>query len=228
MSDYIPTPGLNWTQVLPVLQCTNITVPLDYENPQDRQIPLMLVKLPSNNTDPSTHKGNLVFQLGGPGAISTEALISATLGLDLFGPLRNHFDIVTVEARGIAWNHAVRCDAKYTSQQVKAYPRTEVEHRAALEFYEMMGRDCLERTGEVMHFMDSRTQARDLEEVRIALGREMINYCEFSHCLWWADADMMQMGYRGARCEAQCTRICIRTRFALWSWTGWSTTRCRR
>jgi hypothetical protein len=151
---------------------------MDYTHPNSKQIPLMLVKLPSNSTDSSTHKGNIIFQSGGPGAITTEAFVTAVSGADIFGRLREHFDLIAAEPRGIAWNYAVRCDPKYTSQQVKAYPRTEAEYLAALEFYGDMGRDCLERTGEVMHFMDSKTQARDLEGVRVALGGEPLNYCE--------------------------------------------------
>lgn len=171
-------PALDWSQILPALRCSNITVPLDHGTPDAERIPLMLVKLPAKETE--TYQGSLVLQFGGPGAVTTEALVSAANGVDIFGELRNHFDIVTAEPRGIAWNHAVKCDPRYGQQKVKAFPRTEQDYQKALDFYEAMGRDCLERTGDVMHFMDTLTQARDLETVRVALGGGPLNYCQYT------------------------------------------------
>lgn len=202
------------TQETSMLKCTNISVPLDYSNVDGEHIPLLLVKLPANDTD--THRGSLVWQLGGPGVITLNALINAvTGGLDSFGELRNFFDIVVAEPRGIGLNHPVKCDPQYSQQKMKSYPRTEQEFLESLSFYEAMGEDCLARTGDVMHHMDTLTQARDLEATRTALGDEKLNYCSYAIATKGFSADSIQMDSPGAPCEAQFTHTSFRTTSAL-------------
>lgn len=193
------------------LRCTNISVPLDYNDADGEHIPLLLAKLPANDTD--TYKGSLVWQLGGPGAITTSALVyAAEGGPDSFGELRNFFDIVVAEPRGIGLNYPVKCDPKLIEQQkAKSYPRTEQDWTEYMSFFETMGQDCLARTGKVMEHMDTLTQAMDLEAVRIALGDEKLNYCSSTIGTAAFSTDSIQMDCPGAPCEANSTRTTFRT-----------------
>lgn len=176
-----------------LLQCTNITVPLNYSDPHSSMIELTLAKSPSKQ--PSMRQGTLVFQNGGPGHETTSSIISyAQLNDSRTDNLNNWFDMVVAEPRGINYNHPVMCDEKYAFARAPLYPTTEEEWKNATEFFGEWGRNCLERTGEVMKHMDTWTQARDLEAVRLAIGEGGLNYCESyvisvdetrtEHCRW--------------------------------------------
>lgn len=176
-----PLGPADWTDCPPYLstnlRCANITVPLDYDNPLDETLPLKLLKLPTNNT--SGRKGSVVWQYGGPGDPTYLDLIeTADGGKEKFGDIRNQFDIVVAEPRGVGINHPVKCDPKFGQVRPKIFPRTEDEYEEALQFYQEMGQSCLEHTGKLLYHMDTLTQAKDLEAVRVALGEGGLNYCK--------------------------------------------------
>lgn len=137
----------------------------------------MIMKLPANNT--AERKGSLVYQHGGPGDVTWTVLNdTASGGLDRFGDLRNYFDIVVAEPRGIAYNHPVLCDPQSFTERLNSFPTTEKEWNALVDAYGKLGQSCLKLTGKVLEFMDTKTQARDLEAFRIANGEGGLNYCE--------------------------------------------------
>ena len=176
----IPTNVAAWTDcptnISTLVKCLDITVPLDYDDPQGEQLNLKLINLPANNTD--ARRGSLVWQLGGPGEVTSDTVIAEAEGnISTFGELRPYFDIIVADPRGVGLNHPVKCDPKFGQTQSNFYPETEEEFQEVLKFFDEMGKDCLNRTGNVMNFMDTKTQARDLEAVRIALGEGKLNYC---------------------------------------------------
>ena len=190
------TPGAaNWTtcpsSISTNLQCADIIVPLDYDNPSDETLSLRLLKLPTNNT--SNRRGAVVWQYGGPGDVTTDALITTANGTkDQFGDLRNYFDIVVADPRGVGLNHPVKCDPKFGESKYRFYPRTEAEYEEALDFYGELGQSCLERTGKLLHHLDTLTHARDLEAVRVAIGEGPLNYCMYYHsCVIYSCATLL-------------------------------------
>lgn len=168
----------------PLLQCAQINVPLDYDRPSADLLNLTLVKLPA--AKPKQRKGTLVFQEGGPGNPSWTALqMSTNRSLNIFGSLRDDFDIVTAEPRGVAFNYPVVCDPKFAEQRISTllFPTTEREYNEIVDFWGEFGKSCLQRTGKVLEHMDTNTQAHDLEAVRLAIGEGGINYCESEYPL---------------------------------------------
>jgi pimeloyl-ACP methyl ester carboxylesterase len=90
--------------------------------------------------------GTLVLLSGGPG----QAAIPLTTGFaELVEPLRASYDIVTVDQRGTGDSGAVECDVEQVSQ-------------------------CAERLGNRRAFMNTPETARDLEDLRAALGVEQL------------------------------------------------------
>ena len=159
------------------LKCTDISVPLDYEDPTSEEVSLKLVKLPAKAE--GDRKGAIVWQLGGPGQTTTDLLVNTASNVsDVFGELRNHFDIITAEPRGISFNHAVKCDPSFGQRKPPYFPRSEEEYHEMTEYFGDMGTSCANLTGKIIHHMDTRTQARDLEKVRLALGPDKLNYCK--------------------------------------------------
>lgn len=88
-------------------QCATAQVPLDYQNPSAESIQLAVIKYPA--TDQSRRIGTLFFNPGGPGGPGTEDLPA---WFSLFPQqLKQQFDIVSFDPRGIGNSTAVECFA---------------------------------------------------------------------------------------------------------------------
>src|SRR4051812_40672112 len=87
-------------------QCAAVKVPLDYDAPHGKKIPIALVRLPA--TDQANRIGSLFLNPGGPGGSGVEFLIG--LGQQLFTPeVRARFDLIGFDPRGIAHSSQLRC-----------------------------------------------------------------------------------------------------------------------
>lgn len=121
-----------------------------------------------------------MWQYGGPGdTTASDLILAANGGFDNFAEIRHSFDIVVADPRGVGINSAIKCDPKFGEVKQKFYPRSEDEYKEAIEFYRELGQSCLDRTGNLLHHLDTLTQAKDLEAVRLAIGEGALNYCEF-------------------------------------------------
>lgn len=85
------------------LQCTAVTVPLDYAKPGRGTIDLALARYRSTSDRP---RGSLVLNFGGPGGEGVGRL--ALAGKD-FMPLAEGYDVVTFDPRGVGRSSPVTC-----------------------------------------------------------------------------------------------------------------------
>lgn len=200
------------------LRCTIITVPLDHEDPEcEETLDLTLVKLPARNS--GARKGSLIWQYGGPGEDTTKkALVPAAESEQLtLGDVQLYFDIITADPRGVGMNHPVTCDP-LGDETFSYFPKTEEEYTNTLSQFEVFGKSCINQTGNVIHFMDTLTQARDLEIARLAIGEGPLNYClstslPFMILFYHADVTLKTV-FPGAQSEALNTLLIIRTTWA--------------
>ena len=78
-------------------ECTRLTVPLDYADPDGKTIKLEVVRVPAARR--AQRVGQLVVDPGGPGGSAVEY---ATAGPNVFGnQLSRYFDIVGMDPRGV-------------------------------------------------------------------------------------------------------------------------------
>ncbi|KAJ9637482.1 hypothetical protein H2204_004906 [Knufia peltigerae] len=168
------TPKPNWydcpASLSTELKCLDVTVPLDYDDPDGETINITAVKMITNSTDKI---GSAVFQWGGPGfpvAVTVAQDLNGTA--ESFFQFKDRFDIVAVDPRGVGINHPVKCDPKHGKENWfdAAYPNNEKEFNDGLAFFKELGESCANRTGKVIHHLDTVTQAKDLESVRVAMG----------------------------------------------------------
>lgn len=162
------------------LKCLTVTVPLDWDNPKGETIDLVAAKYITNGTNKI---GSAVFQWGGPGNPTAISLVQDMNGTaPAFGEIKDHFDIVAVDPRGVGINHVVKCDPSIARNQdllTALYPNNEQEFNAAVKLYKDLGQSCVNRTGKVINHLDTVTQAKDLEAVRVAMGEGKLTYCTF-------------------------------------------------
>lgn len=140
-------------------ECATIEVPLDYRAAADSEtISIAVTRLPA--AAPSQRIGSLVLNPGGPGGSGLDLTWSYA---SLFpSALTDSFDLVGFDPRGVGRSTAVDCgdlDRSYT----------------------VVERDCIENSGDLLPYVGTANAARDMEQLRKALGDEELTYLGFSY-----------------------------------------------
>lgn len=162
------------------LECAFLQVPLDYHDPGGEQITIGMNRLPAR--DPQQRIGALIFNPGGPGGSASPVIALEAAGLSLFDPrVRDRFDLIGLDPRGVGMSTPVRCDPALWNEQPSLFPRDAVGFTALQEHMHAVWTNCLEMTGPLLGHLDTISAARDMEQVRLALGGEPLNYLGLSY-----------------------------------------------
>jgi pimeloyl-ACP methyl ester carboxylesterase len=150
------------------VRCGRLTVPEDRAAPGGRRIPLNVVVLPALGPE----RREPLFELaGGPGVASSG---SAALYTRELREYRRHRDVVLVDQRGTGGSNALECDLEEKTPLARAlremYPPSYV--RAC--------RAQLEKKADLRVYTTS-IAARDLDDVRAALGYDRIHVLGISY-----------------------------------------------
>lgn len=140
-------------------QCGTVEVPLDYRAGADSpRVTIALTRLPAARA--ADRIGSLVVNPGGPGG---SGLLLAWSDAALFpAALTDAFDIVGFDPRGVGRSTAVDCGE---------LDRT----------FTVIVEQCVENSAALLPYLGTVNAARDLEQVRKALGDEALTYLGFSY-----------------------------------------------
>jgi pimeloyl-ACP methyl ester carboxylesterase len=189
-----PTAGLTWAPCPPVdagaatpgvaadsgLECATLAVPLDYADPDGEQITIGLNRLPAR--DPAQRIGSLIFNPGGPGGAASPVVAGEASGTPVFTPaVLDRFDVIGMDPRGTGTSTPVRCDPDVWNEDVSQFPNDEAGFAQLRAHTEAIGESCLRLTGPLLGHLDTVSAARDMEQVRLALGGEPLNYLGLSY-----------------------------------------------
>ena len=166
------------------LQCTHLTVPLDYAKPDGDTIRIGVLRRPAKSR--ADRVGALVVNPGGPGAagLSTAAQLA-----DANGTLADRFDFVGFDPRGVGSSEpTVECltdeemDAERADDDELDVSATGVAKldAEAKEF----ATTCAARTehgAEMLANIGTRDVVKDLDILRSALGDEKLSYLGYSY-----------------------------------------------
>ncbi|WP_439658887.1 alpha/beta hydrolase [Lentzea sp. HUAS TT2] len=178
-------PALSWQDCQDGFQCSTAKVPLDYDQPSGTKIDLALIRLPA--TDPAKRIGSLFVNFGGPGASGVDRLRARGKWEWLFSSeLRARFDVVSWDPRGIGRSATVRCFDSVEEQQsflnsIPVYPDTAAEEPAFYDSYREFVRRCEQRSGDLLDHVSSANTARDLDQLRKAVGDKKLTYHGISY-----------------------------------------------
>jgi pimeloyl-ACP methyl ester carboxylesterase len=171
-----------WTKChsdLGPFQCGTVQVPLDYDQPDGATISLALVRLPAS--DPAHRIGSLFLNPGGSGV--DFALFA---GPSLYNDsVRAHFDLVGFDPCGIGRSTALRCFG--TPKQWGpyftpfAFPSTSAEEVQWMNADLYLDSNCAQRGGKIADHMSTANVARDLDQLRQAVGDMELTYAGFSY-----------------------------------------------
>ncbi|WP_062206871.1 alpha/beta hydrolase [Streptomyces sp. NBRC 109706] len=163
-------------------ECADLTVPLDYAEPEGDTIELALNRAVS--PVPSEDRiGSLLFNFGGPGGSGVATL---PLAAEDYEELRaGGFDLVSFDPRGVGESEGIECldgparDA--ASQELTGIPDTEAERAVAERQDREYVEGCVADSGHLLPHVTTANTARDLDLIRHVLGDTRLNYVGISY-----------------------------------------------
>lgn len=172
---------LTWTECGTGFDCTDVTAPLDWENPGEAEITLSVVRHQATGDA----QGSLLTNPGGPGASGVE-LIRDSLDFAVGADLIENFDVIGFDPRGVGDSSAVTCldaagmdDYLYTIPTAKrGTPEWEAE---LLENAEGFAQACDANSDGILPHITTVNSARDMDLIRAVLGDTELNYLGYSY-----------------------------------------------
>ncbi|KPI08740.1 TAP domain protein [Actinobacteria bacterium OK074] len=182
--------GIDW-QTCPAdwglpapIQCGWVTVPLDYAQPDGRQIKLAVDRVGSTGTA-AERQGALVYNPGGPGASGLRFPTRVTNKNPLWTNISKAYDFVGFDPRGVGHSAPISCEDPQefvAAPKADPVPDSEADKRAQRKLAAEYAQGCLERTGRAMlQQMTTPNTVRDLDVIRAALGEKKLNYLGVSY-----------------------------------------------
>ena len=168
-----PAPGADW-------QCSTLEVPLDYEKPDGETIKVALIR--ARSTGKGERIGSLLFNFGGPGGSGVSMLPSFA---DMYGTLRERYDLVSFDPRGVAGSEGVRCrsdkETQAAEESVDLTPDTPAEEAAYFKDAADFGAGCARDSGKLLGHVSTVEAAKDMDVMRQVLGDEKLHYMGISY-----------------------------------------------
>ncbi|NUP22719.1 MAG: alpha/beta fold hydrolase [Streptomyces sp.] len=170
------------------VKCGTVSVPLDYADPEGKQIRLTVSRVPATHKDPQNSKrrvptkGALVYNPGGPGSSSLHFPLIGVL--PAWKRLAGAYDLVGYAPRGVGPSAPVSCQdpKQYVNGPMDAptHP-TESYKRERIAKAKAYARGCARRTGSALRHYNSLNNARDLDVLRAALGQRKLTFMGASY-----------------------------------------------
>ncbi len=154
-------------------ECATVTVPLDYSDPAGKTIDLALLRVPASGT----RIGSLLVNPGGPGVQGTE--YARNSGYYFNDPLRESYDIVGWDPRGVGGSAPVDCVDDADLDQIIAFdgtPDTPAEQRELRSLAQGFVDGCDGRSGGLLPRIGTEDSARDMDVIRAVLGQPRLDY----------------------------------------------------
>ncbi|HET6877021.1 MAG TPA: alpha/beta hydrolase [Jatrophihabitans sp.] len=161
-------------------QCALVPVSLDYSAPAGSQIKIALVRI-HDKTNTGPHR-DLLVNPGGPGGSG----INYTVGLSaqISDTVLQHFDLVGFDPRGVGSSDPVRCESNH-QEDVRNAASPDVSTPAGFARAKQLARSfdnaCEAKYGAALPQINTLNTARDMDQLRQALGDQMLYYLGFSY-----------------------------------------------
>lgn len=170
---------LTWEACGGRYECTRVTVPLDYADPERASIEIAVKRRTADAEEPI---GALFVNPGGPGASGIDLAESAAymFSRDLMAA----YDVVGFDPRGVGQSDAVACisDAELDERRAAIYDtETDEGWDDFVAAGEAFAAACAQNTGELLGYVDTESSARDLDILRHVLGQARLSYLGYSY-----------------------------------------------
>jgi pimeloyl-ACP methyl ester carboxylesterase len=166
-----PTPRVTWTSCSQVsgYQCGTLPVPLDYRHPSEGSVRLAVIEHTVAHS-----RGVVIFNPGGPG--ESGVLILPILAAAVPAVVRDDFTLVSFDERGTGSSDPLLC-----GPSVAAAGSAMAGTAAATRVFAHLERSCRADHPALFPTVNTTTSARDMNQLRLALGVSRINYYGVSY-----------------------------------------------
>lgn len=159
-------------------ECGSVEVPMDYENPDDESIDIHLTRDAETADQPP-----MLVNPGGPGS-SGIAFVQDSLGFVFSEDLLENTSPIGFDPRGVGVSEPIQCETDEefdASREIVHDPSTQEGWDATVEENKAYAQQCLERSGEIVGFVDTASAAKDMDVIRAALGAPQLDYFGISY-----------------------------------------------
>ncbi|MBT2483216.1 MULTISPECIES: alpha/beta hydrolase [unclassified Microbacterium] len=172
---------LEWAECGTGFDCTEVTAPLDWEDPSAGDIALSVVRHQAEGTP----IGSLLTNPGGPGSSGVD-LIQNSLDFAIGADLIENYDVIGFDPRGVGASTAVTCyDAAQMDDYLYGIPTakrgTAAWEAEVLESHKAFSEACDANSGGILPHITTINSARDMDLIRAVLGDKELNYLGYSY-----------------------------------------------
>ncbi len=167
---------LAWSDCDGGYECARLRVPLDYAKPDGTKLSLSIAR--HRATNPGQRIGSLLVNPGGPGGSAIDLVERDPLPNEL----TKRFDIVGFDPRGVGRSSPLHCHS-HVQEMYDADPTIDgdTERSHYLSVSRSFVDECRRKYGPVLPHLGTPNVARDMEEVRKALGDDKLTYVGYSY-----------------------------------------------
>jgi pimeloyl-ACP methyl ester carboxylesterase len=154
-------------------ECGELKVPLDYSRPDGPKISIAMSRLRATGD----RIGTMVLNDGGPGGPGLSMPLRLRVAMKEAG---SRYDLIGVDPRFVGRSTPVDCRLP-----IAGWPWSGGSDKASFLRSTKLQADiaarCRDNAGSVLPYVNTRNTARDIDQVRIALGEEKISYLGYSY-----------------------------------------------
>jgi pimeloyl-ACP methyl ester carboxylesterase len=181
--DSVRTPKLNWFSCYSWGQCATAKVPLDYDQPNGKQVTLALLRVRAR--DQKHRIGSLFVNPGGPGGSATSMALGAPYFLS--NAILDRFDVVGMDPRGVGFSDQIDCFSS-TARQMPTmramsvgFPWGAAQEKTFIKAAQNEAHGCSTTGRQLAGAMSTAEVARDMDVMRRAVGDQKLSYLGFSY-----------------------------------------------
>jgi pimeloyl-ACP methyl ester carboxylesterase len=162
----------------PTMQCAKVSVPLDYDDPDGRQIKIAINRIPHTSDH---HQGPLLVNPGGPGGSGLG--LAAFVARALPKKVASQYDVIGFDPRGVGKSEpALECEPGFFDPvRPDSVPHSRAEEQANVERVKSFAEACGDKYGDLLDEINTPNTARDMDAIRAAVGAKKINYFGYSY-----------------------------------------------
>lgn len=156
-------------------ECGTVEVPLNYDDPAGQKIKVAVTRAKATGTA-QERQGVILFNPGGPGG-------SGRFWANAFpAEVRKAYDIIGFDPRGVGLSAPIHCvDAKAFFKQPAADTNDPKNFSEFIKRAKEYAEGCAAKSGNELQYINTPNTARDMDEIRDAIGEPKINYYGVSY-----------------------------------------------